>query len=57
MKKDLDLPLQTAPCTDTKKGGNLVAAEHGKNFTIVSYGNSVGSAKAPKILFKGQIMK
>ena len=40
-----------------RKSVNLVAAKHGENVTIVSFGNAVVSAIPLLIFFKGQRMK
>lgn len=54
------LCLHKRPLVMIQKGRkriNLVAAEHGKNVTIMSCGNAVGSTVTPMIQFKGQRMK
>ena len=59
-EKGCRLCLHNQPLVMKQKGRkriNLVAAEHGKNVTIMSCGNAVGSAVTPLIQFKGQRMK
>jgi len=59
-EKGCQLCLHEQPLVMVQRGRkriNLVAAEHGKNVTIMSCGNAVGSAITPLIKFKGQRMK
>ena len=59
-EKGCRLCLHKQPLVMIQKGRkciNLVAAEHGKNVTIMSCGNAVGSTVTPMIQFKGQRMK
>jgi hypothetical protein len=59
-EKGCRLCLHEQPLVMIQRGRkriNLVAAEHGKNITIMFCGIAVGSAITPMIKFKGQRMK